>query len=91
MENVAEPIVEVSKVFNLSMEHDTANHTWTQKIDPFTVFVDLKNKVIKTFKNGKEIELLSFKDHSFSLLDYENLLMTVEQNANELKQFSNES
>ena len=56
MENVAEPIVEVSKVFNLSMEHDTANHTWTQKIDPFTVFVDLKNKVIKTFKNGKEIE-----------------------------------
>jgi hypothetical protein len=82
--------MEKEKVFNLSIEHDTANRSWTQKIDNFTVIVDCNKGTVKTFKGDKEIELLRLEDETFTLRDYEDLLQTVEENANELKSFSHD-
>ncbi|MEI6755024.1 MAG: hypothetical protein WCK78_17900 [Paludibacter sp.] len=80
--------MEKEKVFNLSIEHDTANRSWTQKIDDFTVIVDCNKGTVKTFKGDKVIELMCLQDETFTLRDYENLLQTVEQNANELRAYS---
>lgn len=75
----------MEKVFNLSMDHDTANKSWVQKIDDFSVVVDCNKGTVKTFKGDKFIELLSLIDETFTLRDYEKLLRTVEQSANDIK------
>lgn len=75
----------MEKVFNLTMDHDTANKSWVQKIDDFSVVVDCNKGTVKTFKGDKVIELLSLIDETFTLRDYEKLLRTVEQSANDIK------
>lgn len=80
----------MGKVFNFSIEHDTANKSWSQKIDDFTVIVDCNKGTVRTFKGDKVIEVLNLEDETFTLRDYENLLQTVEQNANELKAFGHD-
>lgn len=67
----------MEKVFNLTMNHNTANKSWVQKIDDFSVIVDCNKGTVKTFKGDKVIELLDLQDETFTLCDYENLLQTV--------------
>jgi len=82
--------MECKTVFNFETSHDTVNKTMTHTIKPFTVMVDWANMTIKTMKGSEVIELLSFKEESFTIAKYEKLLLTVEENANKLNEFHND-
>lgn len=81
--------MEKPNVFNFEAKHDHVNRTMTTEIPPFSVVVYWETGLVKTFKNGKRMEIYDMLD-GFSLADYEKLLLTVEQSATELNSISYE-
>jgi len=78
----------MDKTYNFVTIHDTANKTMSNFIDPFTVKVDWGNKTIEILKNNVVLieETISFKDESFTLQQYEDLLIRVEVKVKSLNQ-----
>lgn len=70
-----------AQLFNVETVHDTVNRTMTQKLDPFKLFVDWNNSIIKVYKNEELVKSVDFSERPFSISDYERLLNEVEERA----------